>query len=165
MTNQREFNGGGAALTAPCASCRKAVHNEVRKSDAPALPLGSRRRPDHRERYAAFAALARHDLAADHRLLHPGGGQLAPGRKHRRQLDSHADIGGAGIARARYQLAICYCSWRAKQRLCNWHISWQQRIPSHAGLRRRPTHGHHQQIPGRLHLEAHRLSPWKGVVA
>ena len=166
MTNYRKYNGGGC-ITAPlCNPPKGGAHDDLCKSDASSLPLGSRRHPDHRERHAARAALAGHAVGADHGPISVR--QYSGGNRGRRG-HAHPDGKRDASPQAPERMPRAMVQRRGKgipdnlYRQCK--LVGGPRNGIYGVCRRQSAPQQHAAVSQRLYVAAHGVIPERGCAA
>ena len=163
MTNYRKYNGGGCVTAPLCTVPKGGVHDDLCKSDASSLPLGSRRHPDHRKRHTARAALAGHAVGADHGPISVR--QYSGGNRGRRG-HAHADGKRNASPQTREWMPLAMVRRHSKRipgnldRQCK-HM-FGQRNGTNVLCRRQSAPQQHAAVPQRLYVAAHGVIPERG---
>lgn len=166
MMIYRKYNGGSCVTAPLCTVPKGGVHDDLCKSDASSLPLGSRRHPDHRERHDARAALAGHAVGADHGPISVR--QYSGGNRGRRG-HAHADGKRNASPQAPEWMPRAMVQRRNKwfpgnlDRQCKLVVG--QRNGIYGVCRRQSAPQQHAAVSQRLYVAAHGVNPERGCAA
>lgn len=171
MTKTKIPIGGGAALKALCANCTGGQHGDAQPVPS-AMPIRYRRYADHRECDRPGQKVAGNDLAQGRGRVFAGGQRQISSGEYWRQRNSDAyQRPDASPYAPRMDISKrCSSRWNAKSTtmvdVCQWAGRYNDkiRIPFVYGRYWRGTGAYqHAPLQSQVHLDAHRLTPARGV--